>query len=378
MWREMLDGSPRGQKCCVRAKIDMSSPNGCMRDPTIYRCKNEPHPRTGTQYKYVFLCKSFIVFYFVYYNYCLFFIYIFRVYPTYDFACPIVDAIENVTHTLRTTEYHDRDDQFYWFIDALKLRKPYIWEYSRLNMTNTVLSKRKLTWFVNNGHVSGWDDPRFPTVRGILRRGMTVKGLKEFIIAQGSSKSVVFMEWDKIWAFNKKVIDPIAPRHTALARTTVPVHVAGAEETQIVVPLHPKNPEVGEKVIYIGPNLVIERDDAEQLAEGDFATFINWGNMLVDKIDKVDGKVSAVYVTPRLDNRDFKKTLKLTWLCNRAQIEFPLVCCVYFQHIISKPVLAKNEDFKDFINDQSRVSFSCVFNNLNFSLLYQFSFFFLD
>lgn len=80
----------------------------------------------------------------------------FRVYPTYDFACPIVDSIEGVTHCLRTMEYHDRDEQFYWFIDALKLRKPYIWEYSRLNMTNTVLSKRKLTWFVDNGYVDGW------------------------------------------------------------------------------------------------------------------------------------------------------------------------------------------------------------------------------
>jgi bifunctional glutamyl/prolyl-tRNA synthetase len=79
-----------------------------------------------------------------------------RVYPTYDFACPIVDAIEGVTHTLRTMEYHDRDPQFYWFIDALGLRKPHIWEYSRLSMTNTVLSKRKLTWFVNEGLVDGW------------------------------------------------------------------------------------------------------------------------------------------------------------------------------------------------------------------------------
>lgn len=79
-----------------------------------------------------------------------------RVYPTYDFACPIVDAIEGVTHTLRTMEYHDRDPQFYWFIECLGLRKPYIWEYSRLSMTNTVLSKRKLTWFVEQGLVDGW------------------------------------------------------------------------------------------------------------------------------------------------------------------------------------------------------------------------------
>lgn len=133
-------------------------------------------------------------------------------YPTYDFACPIVDYIEDVTHTLRTTEYHDRDAQFYWILKKLGLRRPYIWEYSRLNMTHTVLSKRKLAWFVNEHLVDGWDDPRFPTVRGILRRGMTVEGLKQFIIAQGSSKSVVFMEWDKIWAFNKKVIDPVAIR----------------------------------------------------------------------------------------------------------------------------------------------------------------------
>lgn len=100
-----------------------------------------------------------------------------RVYPTYDFACPIVDAIENVTHTLRTTEYHDRNPQFYWFIEALNLRRPHIYDYSRLNLTNTVLSKRRLTWFVEEGLVDGWDDPRFPTVRGIIRRGLTVPGL---------------------------------------------------------------------------------------------------------------------------------------------------------------------------------------------------------
>lgn len=336
-WREMQAGSAEGQKYCIRAKINMESPNGCLRDPTIYRCKDEPHPKTGTKY---------------------------RVYPTYDFACPIVDAIENVTHTLRTTEYLDRDDQFYWFIEALNLRRPHIWAYSRLNMTNTVLSKRKLTWFVNSGLVDGWDDARFPTVRGILRRGMTVQGLREFIIAQGSSKSVVFMEWDKIWTFNKKVIDPIAPRYTALERTAagpVRVHVAGngagTHET-VEVALHPKNADVGVKRQHQGPNLWIDYADAEALRTGEFATFIGWGNMLVQQVRTgADGRITDVDVELRLDNTDFKKTLKLTWLCDDASsaAEPTPVVCVYFEHIIAKPVLSKNEDFKDFIGKETRI-----------------------
>lgn len=329
MWSEMINGTEYGQKCCVRAKIDMSSANGCLRDPTIYRCKNEPHPRTGTKYK---------------------------VYPTYDFACPIVDAIEGVTHTLRTMEYHDRDEQFYWFIEALGLRRPHIWEYSRLSMTNTVLSKRKLTWFVEQGLVDGWDDARFPTVRGVLRRGMTVEGLKQFIISQGSSRNVVFMEWDKIWAVNKKVIDPIAPRYTALEMDTVPVNVKNiTSDVSQTVNVHPKDPAIGTKIVWTGSKILIDRVDAELLKEGENATFINWGNLLVDKINKdSNGKILSIDVTPNLDNKDFKKTLKLTWLCDTVNAPFTKTCCVYFEHIISKPLLGKDEDFKQYINQNTR------------------------
>ncbi|KAJ0173785.1 hypothetical protein K1T71_010934 [Dendrolimus kikuchii] len=329
LWEEMKKGSDIGVQCCVRAKIDMQSMNGCMRDPTIYRCKPEPHPRTGMQYK---------------------------VYPTYDFACPIVDSVEGVTHVLRTMEYHDRDPQFYWFIDAIGLRKPYIWEYSRLSMTNTVLSKRKLTWFVEEGLVDGWDDARMPTVRGVLRRGMTVEGLRQFIQAQGSSRSVVFMEWDKIWAINKKVIDPIAPRYTALEPSPVPVNLKGVTEpSNLTVALHPKNPEVGNKTVWVSPRLWIDQVDAKTLKESENATFINYGNIMIDKIHRSeDGTVTSVDATPNLDNKDYKKTLKLTWLADTPQSPTVEVYCVYFDHIISKPVLGKDEDFKQYIRHQTR------------------------
>ncbi|XP_013406588.1 bifunctional glutamate/proline--tRNA ligase isoform X2 [Lingula anatina] len=329
LWEEMKKGSDLGRKCAVRAKIDMNSKNGCMRDPTIYRCKPEPHLRTGNKY---------------------------NVYPTYDFACPIVDSLENVTHALRTTEYLDRDEQYYWVLDALGMRKPHIYSYSRLNLQNTVLSKRKLTWFANEGLVEGWDDPRFPTVRGILRRGMTVEGLKQFIIAQGSSKSVNMMSWDKIWSYNKKVIDPVVPRHTALLKSeVVPVSVKGATVGHKEVARHPKNPDVGTKQVWFSPTVFIDGADAEHLSVGEMATFINWGNLVITKINKNnDGKVESLEAELKLDNTDFKKTQKVTWLADTEKSPMTPTLCIYYDNIISKPVLAKEDDFKDYINRNSR------------------------
>jgi len=113
------------------------------------------------------------------------------------------------------------------------------------------MSKRQLTWFVEQGKVDGWSDPRFPTVRGILRHGETVAGLREFILGMGASKSAVQMEWDKFWATNKKIIDPAAARYTALeageAITLTLTNVKTSEKVD--VPLHPKNPDVGTKKV---------------------------------------------------------------------------------------------------------------------------------
>lgn len=200
-----------------------------------------------------------------------------------------------------------------------------------------------------------------PTVRGIIRRGMTVEGLKEFIIAQGSSKAVVFMNWDKIWAFNKKVIDPIAPRYTALEyENRIVVNVAGIQSMETMeVAIHPKNEALGKKTITVAPKVYIDYEDAQALKEAENATFINWGNLLIKKINKdpVSGRISSIDASLNLDNKDYKKTLKLTWIAVEEDDDvYPPTFCVYFDNIISKPVLGKDEDFKQYIDHTTRVS----------------------
>lgn len=130
-FEEMKSGSEEGQRWCIRAKISFDDKNKAMRDPVIYRCQQTPHLRTGTTWK---------------------------VYPTYDFTCPILDSIEGVTHALRTIEYRDRNPQYEWMLNALKLRKVQIWDFARMNFVRTLLSKRKLTKLVDSGVVWGWDE----------------------------------------------------------------------------------------------------------------------------------------------------------------------------------------------------------------------------
>lgn len=260
-YEEMKKGTDEGRRWCIRAKISHANDNASLRDPVIYRCpkSQSQHHRTGDKYK---------------------------AYPTYQFACPVVDSIEGVTHALRTTEYNDQDAQYKWILKALGLRSPFIWTFSKIQFVRTLMSKRKLTKLVDTGTVSGWDDPRFPTVRGIRRRGMTIEGLREFMVSQGPSKNVVNMDWHTIWTMNKKVIDQYSARFTAIDSTnSVTCTINGLKDSPYteLKPKHAKY-DLGSKKVVYSSTIIIEQEDARTFTQDEEITLMNWGNAIVRTI----------------------------------------------------------------------------------------------
>lgn len=330
---EMAKGSEEGLKNCLRAKIDYNSPNGTMRDPVIYRCNLTPHHYTGDKWK---------------------------VYPTYDFACPIVDSLEGVSHALRTNEYRDRNVQYDWMLEALGLRKVTIWDFGRINFVYTLLSKRKLQWFVDQGLVTGWDDPRFPTVRGIRRRGMTIEALKQYILMQGASQNTLLLEWDKLWALNRKIIDPIAPRYVAVLKEgAVVCNVQGATAEVKEHPVHKKNAELGTKKTHYGPKIYLDQEDAKSLEDGEEVTLMDWGNVFVRKIVKdAQGNVTSVDLELHLAG-DFKKTKKkLTWLT----VDEDATDCVLvdYDYLITKKKVEEGDEVKDLVTPESEFKYAAI------------------
>lgn len=334
LWEEFVKGNK--PEYCVRGKIDMQNTNKCLRDPVFYRQVDIPHLMTGSAYK---------------------------VYPTYDFACPIVDSIEGVTHTLRTSEYNDRNPMFNWVIQKLNLRPVHIVDFSRLNLVNTVLSKRKLQKLVDTGVVEGWFDPRFPTVQGILRRGLQVKTLKEFMLTQGPSKNTVFMDWSELWANNKKNIDLMAGRYTAISAETsclLKLINGPAEPFEEEHPVHDKNAELGTKKVTYANQVLIELEDAKDIKDQEKITLMKWGNVVIDSVlenpSETFNGIPVKYLLEGhlvLDDRDFKKTKKLTWL---PAIDHKLapVTIVEFDVLITKAKVDENDDFDALVNHHSR------------------------
>ena len=221
----------------LRAKIDMASPNINLRDPVLYRILHAEHPRTGDAW-------------------C--------VYPMYDFAHGQSDAIEGVTHSICTLEFESHRPLYDWFIENLPVpATPHQYEFARLNLTHTVLSKRFLLRLVNAGHVRGWDDPRMPTMSGIRRRGFPAEGIRDFVAMVGVAKTDSVVEVGMLEHCVRDVLNRTAPRRFGVLdplKLVITDYPEGQAE-EMDVPNNPEDPEAGTRKVRFGRELWIERED---------------------------------------------------------------------------------------------------------------------
>jgi glutaminyl-tRNA synthetase len=220
----------------LRAKIDMSSPNLNMRDPVMYRILHAEHHRTGDKW-------------------CI--------YPMYDYAHGQSDSLENVTHSMCTLEFEDHRPLYNWFIQQLGIFPSQQIEFDRLNLTYTLLSKRKLLQLVNEGHVTGWDDPRMPTLSGIRRRGYTPEAIRNFCAAIGVSKTNGSIELAMLEHFVREDLNKRAPRVMAVLRplkVIVDNYPEGQVEEMDAVN-NPEDPAAGTRKVPFSRELYIEHDD---------------------------------------------------------------------------------------------------------------------
>jgi glutaminyl-tRNA synthetase len=237
LFRRMHAGEfPNGARV-LRAKIDMASGNINLRDPVLYRILHASHPRTGTQW---------------------------TIYPSYDYAHGQSDAIEGITHSLCTLEFEDHRPLYDWFLDNLPApARPRQYEFARLNLTYTVLSKRVLTELVRGGHVGGWDDPRMPTLAGLRRRGVPPDAIRDFVKRIGVAKANSVVDLGMLEFSIREHLNKTAQRRMAVLRPLKVVieNYPQGEGEELEAVNHPDDPAAGRRRIRFSRELYIERDD---------------------------------------------------------------------------------------------------------------------
>jgi glutaminyl-tRNA synthetase len=237
LFRRMRAGEfPNGARV-LRAKIDMASGNINLRDPALYRILHANHPRTGTKWS---------------------------IYPSYDYAHGQSDAIEGITHSICTLEFEDHRPLYDWFLDNIKVPShPHQYEFARLNLTYTILSKRVLTELVRGGHVNGWDDPRMPTLAGLRRRGVPPEALRDFVKRIGVAKANSTVDIAMFDHAVREVLNKGALRRMAVLRPLKVVieNYPEGQSEELDAVNHPDDPIAGTRKVRFGRELYVERDD---------------------------------------------------------------------------------------------------------------------
>lgn len=236
LFRRMRAGEFADGEKVLRAKIDMSSPNVVMRDPTLYRIRHAEHHRTGNKW-------------------CI--------YPMYDYTHCLSDSIEGITHSLCTLEFINNRELYDWVLETLGAYRPQQIEFARLNVTYTVLSKRKLIQLVKEGHVTGWDDPRMPTLSGMRRRGIPPEALREFCSRIGLARADSTVEYSMLEFCVREYLNEHTPRVMAVL-DPIKVVIENYPEGQVEefdMPYHPEDAAYGSRRVPFSRELYIERDD---------------------------------------------------------------------------------------------------------------------
>ncbi|QSX34890.1 glutamine--tRNA ligase [Shewanella avicenniae] len=283
LFEKMRAGEFKEGECSLRAKIDMASPFMCMRDPVIYRIKFAHHHQTGDKW-------------------CI--------YPMYDFTHCISDALEDITHSICTLEFQDNRRLYDWVLDHLddfnKPNRTRQYEFSRLNLEYTLMSKRKLNDLVVRKLVSGWDDPRMPTIAGLRRRGYTPSAMREFCDRIGVTKQDNLIEIGMLEACIRDELNDNAPRAMAVIKPLKLIieNYPEGQLEQLTAPAHPNKEELGERVLPFGREIYIDQADFREEANKQYKRLVlgkevRLRNAYVIKAERCDkdaeGNVTAVY-----------------------------------------------------------------------------------
>jgi glutamyl-tRNA synthetase len=263
LWKQMQDS--RETTCILRLRGEMNSENTAMRDPTLFRVIDTTHPLTGDMY---------------------------HVWPTYDFAGAVEDSISGVTHPFRTKEYELRDEVYFRILKLLNLRAPHLMEFSRLSIEGMPVSKRKIKPLIEQGLVSGFDDVRLPTLRGLKRRGIVPEAIKQFVLQQGFSKVESVIDFSLVESVNRKYLDPLVKRYYFVPNP-VQLMVKNAPEKTVIIPLHP-DANLGNRTLHITSRFFIPRQDVQNMNVGDVFRLKGLYNVRITKInDAIQGEYSG-------------------------------------------------------------------------------------
>lgn len=292
----LFAGSYAQNEAIIRFKGDMDDPNTAMRDPALFRIIEGDHPRIGTKV---------------------------RVWPTYDFAAPVEDSIDGVTHAMRTKEYELRNALYFAVLDRLGLRKPAMIEFSRLEFEGMPVSKRKIRPLIDSGTIKSWDDPRLPTLSAFRRRGFVPEAIRKFVLSLGLTLAETKPPFEALEAFNRKIIDPKCMR-LYFVRDPVEIHVEGARDMTVTLKNHPTDASLGTRKVNVSDTLLISGDDAQNLKEGDEMRLIELFNVKIAGVERKNGKISAVRAMPGSD--EIRQSMqKVQWIAKNDIVEFQVM-----------------------------------------------------